>query len=70
MVKQQEEVGDGTRMELGVKNTREKVFSAAALLACGTNRKSCAACYLCKEQGHEILKPPEPKQESIDERWQ
>lgn len=70
MVKQQEEVGDGTRMELGVKNTREKVFSAAALLASGTNRKSCAACHLCKEQGHETLKPPELKQESLDERWQ
>ena len=48
---------DGT----GVKNTREKVFSAAALLASGTNQKSYAACELCKEQGHETLKCPELK---------
>ena len=45
---------DGT----GVKNTREKVFSAAALLASGKNRKSYAACRWCKEQGHETLKCP------------
>ena len=57
---------DGT----GVKNTREKVFSAAALLASGTNRGGCAACHLCNEQGHETLKCPELKGESVDERWQ
>ena len=57
---------DGT----GVKNTREKAFSAAALLASGTNRKSYSACHLCKEQGHETLKCPELKRESTDERWQ
>ena len=57
---------DGT----GVKNTREIVFSAAALLASGTNRKSYAACHWCKEQGHDTLKCPELKRESVDERWQ
>ena len=43
---------DGT----GVKSTREKGFSAAALLASGTNRKSYAACHLCKKQECETLK--------------
>ena len=57
---------DGT----GVKNTREKVFSAAALLASGTNRKTYTACHLCKEQEHENLKCPELKRQSVDERWQ
>ena len=57
---------DGT----GVKNTREKVFLAAALLASGTNRKSYTAFHLCKEQGHETLKCLELKRQSVDELWQ
>ena len=51
---------DGTDL----KNTREKVFSAAALLASDMNRKGYTACHLCKEQGHETLKCPEFKRES------
>ena len=54
----------------GLKNIREKVFSAATLPASGTNPKSYAACHLCKEQGHETLKCPELKLGSVDERWQ
>lgn len=57
---------DGT----DVKNTREKVFSAAALLASGMNRKGYTACHLCKEQGHETLKCPELQRQSVDECWQ
>ena len=36
---------------IGVKNTREKMFTAAALLASGTNQGINATCNLCKEQG-------------------
>lgn len=57
---------DGT----GVKNTLEKVFSAAAQLASGTNRGSYAACHFCREQRHDTLKCPKLKRESVDERWQ
>ena len=34
---------------IGVKNTREKMFTAAALLASGTNQGINATCNLCKE---------------------
>ena len=46
------------------------MFSATALLASGTNRKSYTACHLCKKEGQETLKCPELKRQSVDEHWQ
>ena len=54
----------------GVKNTREKTFTEAALLAGGMNQSSNAVCNLCKQQGLETLKCPELKRDSVEERWQ
>ena len=56
----------------GVKNTREKMFTAAALLASGKNQGINAACNLCKEQGHDTPKCPELKRHSVEQRvrWQ
>ena len=54
----------------GIKNTREKTFTAAGLMASGMNQSSNAVCNLCKQQGHETLKCPELKRGSIEERWQ
>ncbi|PFX17050.1 hypothetical protein AWC38_SpisGene18645 [Stylophora pistillata] len=63
--------GSGARDKdgAGARNTREKVFSAAALLASETNRRSYAACHVCKEQGHETFKCPELERKSVDKRW-
>ena len=55
---------------IGVKNTREKMFTAAALLASGTNQGINATCNLCKEQGHDAPKCPELKRHSVEQRWQ
>ena len=54
----------------GVKNTQEKMFTAAALLASGTNQGINASCNLCKERGHETPKCPELKRHSVEQRWQ
>ena len=54
----------------GIKNTREKTFTAAALLASGMNQSSNTVRNLCKQQGHKTLKCPELKRDSIEERWQ
>ena len=54
----------------GVKTTREKMFTAAALLASGMNQCSNAVCNLCKQPGHETLKYSEFKRDSVEERWQ
>ena len=43
------------------------MFSAAALLASGTKQDNNAACHFCKEQGHETVKSPELKRESVEE---
>ena len=54
----------------GVKNTREKMFTAGALLASGTNQGINAACNLCKEQGHNTPKCSELKRHSVEQQWQ
>ena len=54
----------------GLKKTREKTFTAAALLASGMNQSINAVCNLCKQQGHETLKYSEFKRDSVEERWQ
>ena len=55
---------DGTE----VKNTRNKLFSAAVLLASRTNRRSYTAFHSPKEKGHETFKCPELERESVDKR--
>ena len=54
-----------TKLPPAVKNTREKMFTAAALLASGTNQGINATCNLCKEQGHDTPKCPELKRHNL-----
>ena len=52
-----------------IRNTRERVSTASALLASQTSQRIAAVCQLCRERGHEIVKCPKFKRSSIEERW-